>query len=226
MREAVPTAAEFRQVLCSSITSMASVAEEYNQRVLEATTPALAALPRPLLIIGKGLPELVSEPSLRPYPPPRLMLTSPPYPGVYVLYHRWKLLGRWETPAPYWVANSLDGRSLAHYTMGERQQPGLVDYFDRLAAAYSALAELADERTWLVQMVGFKSPGGQLPRFLETMESVGFTEVRVGALANSPDGRLWRQVPGRRWWNEAESLSSGRANTAHEVVLVHRKTRS
>jgi hypothetical protein len=34
---------------------------------------------------------------------PRLVFTSPPYPGVHVLYHRWQCFGRKETPAPYWI---------------------------------------------------------------------------------------------------------------------------
>ena len=35
---------------------------------------------------------------------PKLIITSPPYPGVHVLYHRWQVNGRRETPAPYWIA--------------------------------------------------------------------------------------------------------------------------
>jgi hypothetical protein len=34
---------------------------------------------------------------------PKLVLTSPPYPGLHVLYHRWQVKGRRETPAPFWV---------------------------------------------------------------------------------------------------------------------------
>lgn len=34
----------------------------------------------------------------------RLVFTSPPYPNVHVLYHRWQYRGRKETAAPYWIA--------------------------------------------------------------------------------------------------------------------------
>ncbi len=60
---------------------------------------------------------------------PKLILTSPPYPGVHVLYHRWQVDGRKETPAPFWIANKLDGAGLSHYTMGDRKNPGLRTYF-------------------------------------------------------------------------------------------------
>jgi hypothetical protein len=54
--------------------------------------------------------------------PARLVLTSPPYPGVHVLYHRWQILGRRETPAAFWIANQADGAGGSYYTFGPRQQ--------------------------------------------------------------------------------------------------------
>src|SRR6185503_19161327 len=50
---------------------------------------------------------------------PRLVLTSPPYPGVHVLYHRWQIDGRKETAAPFIIANKLDGAGSSYYTMGD-----------------------------------------------------------------------------------------------------------
>lgn len=40
---------------------------------------------------------------------PRLVATSPPYPGVHILYHRWQVDGRKEAPLPFVIANMLDG---------------------------------------------------------------------------------------------------------------------
>ena len=60
----------------------------------------------------------------------KLVLTSPPYPGVHVLYHRWQVDGRKETPAPYWIANCEDGAGASYYTFGCRQEKGLNSYFD------------------------------------------------------------------------------------------------
>src|SRR5207237_7520769 len=60
---------------------------------------------------------------------PTLVLTSPPYPGVHVLYHRWQIRGRQETPAPYWITGMTDGNGASFYTFGDRQEKGLTSYF-------------------------------------------------------------------------------------------------
>jgi hypothetical protein len=62
-----------------------------------------------------------------------LVLTSPPYPGVHVLYHRWQVDGRRETPAPYWatdqvmVNRNIDGLHHVGWTaalmMGQEEAP-------------------------------------------------------------------------------------------------------
>jgi hypothetical protein len=59
-------------------------------------------------------------PRVREIGSPALILTSPPYPGVHVLYHRWQVLGRRETPAPFWIAGTLDGAGASYYTFGDR----------------------------------------------------------------------------------------------------------
>jgi hypothetical protein len=60
---------------------------------------------------------------------PTLVLTSPPYPGLHVLYHRWQIRGRRETAAPFWIAGTLDGDGASFYTFGDRKQAGLDRYF-------------------------------------------------------------------------------------------------
>ena len=70
-------------------------------------------------------------------------------------------------------------------------------------------------------MVGFHDPEVDLPRYLQTIAEAGFTEVTVPELANE-HGRLWREVPNRRWW--VQDGTKG-VHTAREVVLVHRKSR-
>jgi hypothetical protein len=52
---------------------------------------------------------LEDVPRLKTWMPPKLVLTSPPYPGVHVLYHRWQVDGRKETPLPFMIAGKLDG---------------------------------------------------------------------------------------------------------------------
>ena len=88
-----------------------------------------------------------------------------------------------------------------------------------MGEAFSDVAKLADSRTVLVQMVGFHNPEADLPRYLRTMEEAGFDEVAVPELANDA-GRLWRDVPNRRWW--VQDGTKG-VHTAREVVLVHKK---
>lgn len=83
----------------------------------------------------------------------------------------------------------------------------------------SSVANLANARTVIVQMVAFSEPKWQLPRYLETMEGAGLTELRLSALRGVRDGRLWRSVPSRRWYSQQRGETPG----SQEVVLFHRK---
>lgn len=132
---------------------------------------------------------------------PRLVVTSPPYPGVHVLYHRWQVDGRKEAPIPFLIANKLDGAFSSYYTMGDRKYPELTTYFDNIRATMSSVAALANRRTVVVQMIAFSEAKWQLPRYLETMEQAGLTEIFLPLLNGQRDGRLWRTVPGRRWYS-------------------------
>lgn len=145
---------------------------------------------------------------------PRLVLTSPPYPGVHVLYHRWQVEGRRETPAPFWIANRLDGSGESYYTLGHRGNPGLRTYFDNLQASFASIAALADRETIFVQVVAFSDPTWQLPRYLSALIASGLGERLLPDL-DTADGRLWRRVPGRRWYADQR----GPTAAAHEVVL-------
>lgn len=150
--------------------------------------------------------------------PPRLILTSPPYPGIHVLYHRWQVDGRKEAPAPFWIAGKLDGAGLSYYTMGDRKSPGLHAYFENLAASFSSIARMAGPETTIVQMVAFSEAEWQLPRYLDVMQACGLQEEVSWGIEDG-DGRLWRDVPNRKWHAQQRSKSPG----AKEVVLVHRK---
>lgn len=149
---------------------------------------------------------------------PKLVLTSPPYPGVHVLYHRWQIGGRRETPAPYWIANKLDGDGERYYTLGNRHEKGLATYFDNLRASFEAVAKVCDNETTIVQMIAFSQPEWQLPKYLEAMELAGLTEV--GDLADD-DSRLWRDVPNRKWYAQFQTNQS----SSRELVLFHKKHR-
>lgn len=149
---------------------------------------------------------------------PRLILTSPPYPGVHVLYHRWQVNGRKETPAPYWIANCLDGNGAAFYTFGDRKQRKLKDYFESMRGCYMALSAIADKNTWLVQLVAFSRPEWQLPLFLEILRECGFDEVLLDDMPKVIDGRSWRTVPNRKFY----AGHKGSTPSSKEVLLLHR----
>jgi hypothetical protein len=201
---------------------MVDAAESFTDATLLADEKA-PTKKRRSVVIQVGAADLPDHFELKGYPAPCLILTSPPYPGVYVLYHRWKLQGRWETPAPYWIADCQDGNGQAHYTMHARTSGGLDSYFDRLRSAYSGVASLCDDKTWVVQMVGFNDVATQLPRYLDTMRAVGLEELRFNDLATDDDGRLWRDVPGRRWWVSTATRNGAAPHTAREVVMVFRR---
>jgi hypothetical protein len=134
-------------------------------------------------VLNRSAAGLQDEPALSDMRAPRLVVTSPPYPGVHVLYHRWQVDGRKEAPLPFLIANKLDGAGSSYYTMGDRKYPGLKTYFDNIRATMSSVTALADSRTVVVQMVAFSEPAWQLPRTMAgTFAGAG---SYVGRLAQS-----------------------------------------
>lgn len=211
MRSTLPSTDELRVAIQSVGDDMLSV--------VAACSEGLGRMPPPT-VLCQGVPGLADVLELTHAP--RLVLTSPPYPGVYVNYHRWKMLGRREIRAPYWITNNLDGHGLAHYTMSARADRSLDTYFETVSSAFSDVARLVDSSTLVVQMVGFNNRELQLPRYLQAMADAGLVEMTDPALATDEDGRLWRSVPWRRWWTTATARCDVAPHTAEEVVLVHR----
>ena len=154
--------------------------------------------------------------------PAKLVVTSPPYPGVHVVYHRWQINGRKETPAPFWLANQRDGAGEAFYTLGRRNEERLGRYFERLKLVFSSVRPLLSDDAQVFQLVAFADPRWQLPAFLNAMENAGFTETLVESNHKCVmDGRVWRQVPGRKWY----ANKRGDIPASKEVLLIHRKQR-
>lgn len=214
----IPSARKFREKFVQHVFDMQEGALEYAKVVRVVDKKIGVNKKWRTVCLNRSASELADEPIIKNNPAPKLILTSPPYPGVHILYHRWQVQGRRETPAPYWIANANDGHGSSFYTFGGRKQKSHKKYFDVLADVYSALAKIADDNTILVQMVGFSKPDTQLPRYLKTMETAGFTENLLEHITDSPDGRLWRSVPNRKWYAE-NNRSSG---SSKEVVLFHK----
>ena len=145
---------------------------------------------------------------------PKLVLTSPPYPGVHVLYHRWQVLGRKETPAPYWIADIRDGHSDSFYTMGGRSQQGLRNYFTNLSDAFGNLRNIVAPDATVIQLISFSDTNVQLPLYLNAMSTAGFQETNLGVI----DSRQTRLVPNRKWYNQGRDGN----DAGREVLLIHR----
>lgn len=146
----------------------------------------------------------------------RLVITSPPYPGVHVLYHRWQHKGRRETNAPYWIANLNDGQGESYYTFGNRKTASGIDgYFDKLYLSFRSIRPYVSDNGLVVQLISFADPTVQLPRFLSAMDRAGYEEVQ---LSWDLGRRLRRRVPNRRWYTQI----SRNSNAGTEVLLVHR----
>lgn len=172
-----------------------------NRRLLRAWPAATAARHR-------GLNRLAGR--------ARLVVTSPPYPGVHVLYHRWQVRGRSETPMAYWLADLQDGLGPKHYTMGGRRtSAGEESYFRQTTETWLALRRLLRDDAVVIQLVAFSSPDDQLPKFLASMDAAGF------ARATDLEPGDPRQVPNRRWYNRVEPARGW----GREVLLAHRPSR-
>ncbi len=141
-----------------------------------------------------------------------LVVTSPPYPGVHVLYHRWQVDGRRETPAPYWIAGCNDGQGASFYNFGDRREAAADTYFRKSLLTLKSIRGVMRDGGHIVQLVAFNRPDDQLPRYLGNMRAAGFAEVKTG------NDRIWREVPNRKW----HATIVGKTHSSNEVVLVHK----
>ena len=155
--------------------------------------------------------------------PPKLVLTSPPYHGVHIVYHRWQVRGRRETNAPYWVSGSRDGNEAGFYTFGARAyaEPVRGEYFQNALQCFNAIRSICDRKTTVVQLVGFSNPRVQLPLYQELMSEAGFTEFFPGDM-QPLKARITRSVPNRKWYLSAMQRY---AASEHEYLLIHRIAR-
>jgi hypothetical protein len=218
-RREIPPVQKFRVHFLSALNDMIEGMREFAEALRENTVSefsnsSLHCLPLHGSAIDFSTNLLHKHGSLQA----NLVVTSPPYPGVYVLYHRWKVQGRKETPAPYWIADSRDGYGQAHYQFGDRRQQDLRQYFQGICDSFKALKPLLDPEALVVQMVAFSDPSWQTSRFLEAMNEAGYDEIMPESLGIEHEGRIWRDVPGRKWY----AVIQGSLGTSKELVLFHR----
>lgn len=200
---------EFRTRLTLTASNMLDAAELYGGEVRRTHGGTRS----PILIHGSS-EHLEKHRVFRSGSLVDLVVTSPPYPGVHMLYHRWQVDGRKETPAPYWIANCLDGQGSAYYNFGSRFQEDDRDYFEQSLRTLRGIRAVMRSGAALVQMIAFSEIESQLPRYLKNMEAAGFSEMRLG---RSSIDRISRAVPGRSWHANLQ----GDTSSAREIVLFH-----
>jgi hypothetical protein len=145
---------------------------------------------------------------------PRLVLTSPPYVNVHVLYHRWQVGGRRETPAPYWFIGAVDGQGASFYTLGSRTKTGQDNYLRNITAAFRSIRHIIHSEAIVAQLVSFADPDKQLPLFQDAMRTAGYRECMTGDISRVD---LRRTVPNRKWYNRINTARQ----PAFEFLLLH-----
>lgn len=217
-RAAIPSREEFLDRHCDDMGEMLAGAESFRAQ-LERTfgSPSRAAI-RNRRILTRSAAGLETDRRIpRTWGAPRLVLTSPPYVGVHILYHRWQVRGRRETSAAYWLAGCLDGQSNTYYNFADRRHKSMDRYLDSMRAAYASVAALMGPDSTMVQLVAFARPVDQLGPFMEALEQVGLFEVDHGnGISAVP---VSRKVPHRKWYADAK----GPSGASKEFLLIHRK---
>lgn len=218
-RREIPPVQKFRAHFLSVLDDMVEGIREFSEALRQNTVPEHPySSPHCLPLHGSAIDLSRHLPHKHRTLRANLVVTSPPYPGVYVLYHRWKVQGRKETPAPYWIADSRDGYGQAYYQFGDRRQQNLRQYFQGICDSFKSLKSLLDPAALVVQMVAFSDPSWQVSRFLESMYEAGYDEIMPESLGIEHENRIWRDVPGRKWY----AVIHGSLGTSKELVLFHR----
>ncbi len=141
-KKETPSWQELLQHFCCQIEVVMDGHHDYLTKAAAANKLPRCQLSRMRRIINRSSEESGEDGRIpASWLPAKLVITSPPYPGVHVLYHRWQIHGRKETPAPFWLANSRNGDGEAHYCLGRRGESDLKTYFKRLGDAFSSVRD-------------------------------------------------------------------------------------
>lgn len=217
-RKQTPSATKFRMIFEKTIHEMIDSNKVYRSIVNKMDKMWDPKGNRRTLILSRPTEGIELDSRINKLKKPSLIVTSPPYPGVHILYHRWQVNGRRETPIAYKIANVLDGSGSSYYTFGDRHEEKLTGFFTNTYKTFKSLAKVSSRNTTLVQMIAFTDVTWQLPLYLETMNKAGFEENKIRGLKNFSDGRIWREVPNRKW----HASQKGKTQSSKEVVLFHK----
>lgn len=207
-RRRIPNPADFRNRVCESAKDMLSGITDLEKALTKLHIQHIEPLIR-----QNDAEQLDKDEAIKAVGLVDLVVTSPPYPGIHMLYHRWQVNGRKETDAPYWIAARSDGAGNSYYNFADRRSQAEDRYFAKAERSFSAIRHIMRKGKRVVQMVAFAEPDRQLRRYLSMMERAGFSESR-----EKYQQRTWRDIPGRRW----HANLKGDLPSSREVVLVHR----
>jgi DNA modification methylase len=143
----------------------------------------------------------------------KLVLTSPPYPGVHILYHRWQIKGRRQSSLPFNLLNLNDGSPSSYYTLGAKTKKGYEFYFESINKIFLGLSEIISKNTIVVQVVSFTEPKWQLTKYLEAMDKAGYNEIYLNS---NKKEIITREVPNRKWYTNLNDRKT------IEYILFHR----
>ncbi|MBA7476776.1 hypothetical protein ES707_12171 [subsurface metagenome] len=215
-RRDIPSSETMKVQLLKQISEMFAGLDEFVQCVKSQGIAKNKLTARRKLYCGTIQEAMRDKSFARFLPRPKMVLTSPPYPGVHILYHRWQVHGRRETPVPYWLADLRDGHGESFYTLGGRSKRGLEEYFVKLTGAFGSLRQLIEPSAFVIQLVAFSDPEAQLPNFLNAMSLAGYEEVSLFGSSNSE--RPFRRVPNRKWYSQLGFNQCA----SNEILLFHR----
>lgn len=214
-RAAIPTREQFLCRHQQDLTDMCAGMAEFKRRTKETLGSPSNWLLSHRRIFVRNAAGLETDNRLpEKWGAPRLILTSPPYVGVHILYHRWQVRGRRETPAPYWMIGSQDGKGGSYYNFADRRNKTMMPYLAAMGRAFKSVTAVMDKRSVLVQLVAFAEPKEQLPLYLSALSALGLNAVKLGHKTEI----VSRDVPNRKWYADVR----GSTAASKEFLLVHR----
>ena len=143
----------------------------------------------------------------------KLIITSPPYPGINISYSRWQIHGRRNTTLPYLVLGIPvpENKSIFNFQSPRNKTYNL--YFDKLKTIFKSIKKICSKNTIILQLVAFNHENGLFEKYLKTMEECGFKELKMKS-----NGYVWRKVPNRSW----QARLKGNIPASNEVLLLHK----
>jgi hypothetical protein len=144
----------------------------------------------------------------------KLIITSPPYPGINVYYGTWQIHGRRNTSLPYLILGMKQpvNRSVLNFQYPKNKD--LRIYFETMEKVFSKLYKASNKKTLLMQLVAFNKLDGAFDMYLKTMKKCGFEEIKLNGRK-----RIWRTVPNRSW---QATHAKGELSSSKEVLLLHK----